>query len=56
MVKKGPILHVPYFAEHPMDVPTSLEQDEMYVVTISEEKVLVTETLNKLRREVEARE
>ena len=56
MVNQGPILHVPYFAEHPMDVPTSLEQDEMYVATISEAEELVTETLKDLRREVKAGE
>jgi hypothetical protein len=56
MVKQGPILHVPYFAEDPMDIPTSPEEDEMYVETISEAEELVTKTLKELRREVEGRE
>ena len=56
MVKQGPILHVPYFAEDPVDIPTSPEQDEMYVATISEAEELVTQTLKYLRREVESRE
>jgi hypothetical protein len=56
MVKQGPILHVPSFAEDLVDIPTSPEKDEMYVATISEAEELVTETLKDLRREVEARE
>jgi hypothetical protein len=38
-----------------MDFPTSLEQEEMYVTTISEVEELVIETLKDLRREVETR-
>jgi hypothetical protein len=30
-----------------MDIPTSPEQDEMYVATISEEEELVIETLKE---------
>jgi septal ring factor EnvC (AmiA/AmiB activator) len=56
MVKQGPVFHVPYFAEDPMEIPTSPKQEEMYVATISEAKELVIETLNDLRREFEARE
>jgi glutamyl-tRNA reductase len=56
MVKQGTVPHVPYFAEDPVDIPTSPEQEEMYVTTISEAEELVTETLKDLRREVEARE
>jgi hypothetical protein len=42
MVKQGPIIHVPSFAEDPMDIPTSLEKDEMHVATISEVEELLT--------------
>jgi hypothetical protein len=56
MVKKGPILHVPYFPEDLVGIPTSPEQDEMYVENISEVEEKVTETIKDLRREVEARE
>jgi hypothetical protein len=53
MVKHEPILHVPSFAEDPVDIPTSPEKEEMHVVAISEVEELVTETLKDLRREVD---
>ena len=56
MVKQGEIIYVPYFEEDPVDIPTSPEQDEMYVATTSEVEELVIEKLKDLRREVEARE
>jgi glutamyl-tRNA reductase len=56
MAKKVTIPHVPSFPEDPVDIPTSPEQEDMYVTTISETEELVTETLKDLRREVEARE
>jgi hypothetical protein len=39
-----------------MDIPTSPEQEDMHVTTISEAEELVTTTLKDLRREVEATE
>jgi len=36
MAKQVTIPHVPYFPEELMDIPTSPEQEEMYVTTISE--------------------
>jgi hypothetical protein len=38
-----------------VDIPTSPEQEEMYVTTISEDKELVTEIIKDLRREFESR-